>query len=150
MNGGASLVLALKNSRHFMTQPLVSSRNEASGTTAEFPHWWHVTTQIWVVLLIGRRCRVKNSLQPIRSTLGSNLSSVWNFFSRFSDLFSRGITVGVAKYRLFSLAPLTSLLRPSYAPLTPLSHPSYTPLTPLLRPSCLVFSWASVVVIPRE
>ena len=105
MNGGASVVLAWKNSRHFTTQPLVSPRNEASGTD-----WWRVTTQIWAVLLIGRRYRVENSLQPIRSTLDSNLSSVWNFFSRFSDVFCRGINVSVRKCRLFSMVPLTHFL----------------------------------------
>ena len=120
MNGGASVVLAWKNSRHFTTQPLVSPRNEASGTD-----WWRVTTQIWAVLLIGRRYRLENSLQPIRSTLDSNLSSVWNFFSRFSDVFLRGINVSVAKCRLFFYGSSHAFL-------------------------ASFFSWASVVVIPRE
>ena len=72
--------------------------------------WWRITNQIWVVFLIGRRCRVENSLQPIRSSVGSNPSSVWNFFSRFSDVFCRGINVSVTKCRLFSMVPLTHFL----------------------------------------
>ena len=120
MNGGASVVLAWKNSRHFTTQPLVSPRNEASGTD-----WWRVTTQIWAVLLIGRRYHVENSLQPIRRILDSNLSSVWNFFSRFSGVFSRGINVSVTECRLFFYGSSHAFL-------------------------ASFFSWASAVVIPRE
>ena len=41
------------NSRHFATSPLVSPRNDVWGTSAEIPYWWRVTTQIWLVLLIG-------------------------------------------------------------------------------------------------
>ena len=44
-----------------------------------------------------RDAREKCQSKPIRSTLGSNLSSA-------SDVFSRGVNVSVAKYRLFSLA----------------------------------------------
>ena len=106
MNGGASVVLAWKNSLHFTTPSLVlfpakwGLRND----------WWHITTQIWVVLLIGCRCRVESSLQPIRSTLDSNLSSVWNFFSRFSDVFLRVINVSVANVGCFFMVPLTHFL----------------------------------------
>ena len=43
-----------ENIRHFATSPLASPRNDVWGTSAEIPYWWRVTTQIWVVLLIGR------------------------------------------------------------------------------------------------
>ena len=44
---------ALLDSRHFVTSPLVSPPNDVWETSAEIPSWWRVTTQIWVVLLIG-------------------------------------------------------------------------------------------------
>ena len=46
--------IAWENSRHFATPPLVSRRNEVWETSAGIPYWWRVTTQIWLVLLIGR------------------------------------------------------------------------------------------------
>ena len=46
--------LAWENSRHLATLPLVSPPNDVWETSAEIPYWWRVTTQIWVVLLIGR------------------------------------------------------------------------------------------------
>ena len=46
--------IAWENSRHLTTLPLVSPRNDVWETSAEIPYWWRVTTQIWVVLLIGR------------------------------------------------------------------------------------------------
>ena len=49
-----SHTLRLKNSQHFTTPSLVSPRNDVwGGATTEIPYWWHVSTQIWVVLLIG-------------------------------------------------------------------------------------------------
>ena len=48
-----SIKLAWRNRRHFATPPLVSSRIEVWETSAEIPYWWRITTQIWVVLLIG-------------------------------------------------------------------------------------------------
>ena len=49
--------LAWEISLHFATLPLVSPRNEVWETTTEIPYWWRVTTQIWVVLLIGRAAK---------------------------------------------------------------------------------------------
>ena len=46
-------IIAWENSRHLSTLPLVSSPNDFWETNAEIPYWWRVTTQIWVVLLIG-------------------------------------------------------------------------------------------------
>ena len=43
-----------ENGRHYAVPPLVSSRNEVWETSAEVPYWWRITTQIRVVLLIGR------------------------------------------------------------------------------------------------
>ena len=34
--------------------PLVFPRNDVWETSAEIPYWWRVTTQTWIVLLIGR------------------------------------------------------------------------------------------------
>ena len=45
--------VAWENSRHLATLPLVSPPNDIWETSAEIPYWRHVTTQIWVVLLIG-------------------------------------------------------------------------------------------------
>ena len=51
----ASTEVAWENSRHLATPPLVSPPNYVWETSAEIPYGWHVTTQIWVlVLLIGR------------------------------------------------------------------------------------------------
>ena len=46
-------VLSGENRRHLATPPLVFPRHGVWGTSAEIPYWWRVTTQIWVVLLIG-------------------------------------------------------------------------------------------------
>ena len=47
-------MVAWENSQHFETLPLVSPPNDVWETNAEIPYWWRVTTQIWVVPLIGR------------------------------------------------------------------------------------------------
>ena len=80
--------LGLENSQHFTTPSLVSPRNDVwGGTTAEIPYWWHVTTQIWVVLLIG--WKIASSDEKHYSNLGSDTSSVWNFYARSSDVILR-------------------------------------------------------------
>ena len=45
--------MAWENSCHFTLPPLVPLRNDIWEIRTEIPYWWHVTTQIWVVLLIG-------------------------------------------------------------------------------------------------
>ena len=45
--------LVWENSRHLATLPLVSPPNDVWETSEEIPYWWYITTQIWVVLLIG-------------------------------------------------------------------------------------------------
>ena len=52
-----SFLIAIENIRHFATPPVVYPRNEVWETSAEIAYWWRVTTQIWVVLLIGRFAR---------------------------------------------------------------------------------------------
>ena len=42
-----------ENSRNFAKPPLFSTRNDVWETSAQFPYRWRVTTQMWVVLLIG-------------------------------------------------------------------------------------------------
>ena len=44
---------SLRNSRHLATLALVSPPNDVFETKAEFPYWWRVSTEIWVVLMIG-------------------------------------------------------------------------------------------------
>ena len=67
--------LALENSPNFATLPLVSQRNDVCETTAEIPYWWRITTQFWVLLLIGRAARKFSStckpkkIHPIISPL---------------------------------------------------------------------------------
>ena len=84
--------LAWENSQHLATLPLVSLPNDVWETSAEIPYWWHVTTQMWVVFLIGW---IKfpwwygqsKALVP-RSC--SDASSVWNFCAYFSDVIWQG------------------------------------------------------------
>ena len=79
--------IAWENSRHLATLPLVSPPNDVWETSAEIPYWWHVTSQIWVVLLIGwinfSRGTTNQKHYP---DLGSDASSVWNFCARFSNV----------------------------------------------------------------
>ena len=63
-------------SRHFVLWYSVSRKlrsqkdrkNDVWGTTAAIPYWWRITTQIWVVLLIGRAageiCLNQSETQP--------------------------------------------------------------------------------------
>ena len=59
----------------------------------EFPYWWCVTTQIWVVLLIG--CAAweiwfNQSEALIYPDLGRDASLVWNYCAQFSDIIWQG------------------------------------------------------------
>ena len=47
-------LLVWENSRHLAKLPLVFPPNDVWETSSEIPYWWRVTTQIWVVRLIGR------------------------------------------------------------------------------------------------
>ena len=79
--------LAWENSGNFATLPLVSPRNDVWRTSTKIPHRWGVT-KIWVVLLIGWKFASTN--QKHYPVLGIDASSVWIFYSRFSDVVSRG------------------------------------------------------------
>ena len=81
---------AWQNSRHLATPPLVFPRNDVWETNAERPYYWRVTTQIWVMFLIGWSKLSAN--KKLYSDLGS-VASLWNFFARFSGVF-RGETNG--------------------------------------------------------
>ena len=41
-----------KKSRHFAMAPLLFPGNGVWGSSVEFPYWWRVATQIWVVFVI--------------------------------------------------------------------------------------------------
>ena len=71
--------VARENSRHFATPLLVSPRNDVWETTTKIPYRWRVTTQIWVVHLIGYKL-----IQPIRST-----TQICIFFKEFLRSFLR-------------------------------------------------------------
>ena len=49
----AAIPLPWETSPLLATLPLVSSSNDVWETSAEIRYWWRITTQIWVVLLIG-------------------------------------------------------------------------------------------------
>ena len=82
---GTSSFVAWQSGRHFATPSLVPFRNDVRKTSAEMPYWSRVTTQNWVVLLIGwskfpPRLGQSEALYP---DLRSDKSSVWNFFRLF-------------------------------------------------------------------
>ena len=79
-------LLAWENSQHLAMLLLVSPPNDVWETSAEIPYWWRDTTQIWVVLLIGKGTFLAN--QVLYPDLGSVTSSVWNFWACFSDVIS--------------------------------------------------------------
>ena len=56
---------SLRNSRHFTTRPQVFPPNVVWAPFGEIPYWLRVTTQIWVVLLIGRVTREIRSITQI-------------------------------------------------------------------------------------
>ena len=50
---GKNVYVAWENSQHFATPRLIPPRNDVWETIARIPYWWRVTSQVWVVLLIG-------------------------------------------------------------------------------------------------
>ena len=82
--------LAWENRRNFATPSVVFPRNNIWEMSAEIPYWWRVTTQIWIVLLIGRAAWESSTNQKHYPDLGSDASSVWNLCAHFSDVISRG------------------------------------------------------------
>ena len=51
--GLVGFLIAWENSLHFAIPLLVSPQNDVWEMSAEIPYWWRVTTQNWIVLLIG-------------------------------------------------------------------------------------------------
>ena len=52
-SGLRCLTVAWENSQHLVVLPLVSPPHDIWEMSAEIPYWWRVTTQIWIVPLIG-------------------------------------------------------------------------------------------------
>ena len=100
----AQIILVLEGSRHFAT-PLVSPRNGVWKTSAEILRWWRVTTQIWVVLLIG--C---NTFLPVKSTaqIWAVTSHQYGFYAPQTSLLGELVrpSGGDTKSRLFSRAKI--------------------------------------------
>ena len=69
--------IAWEGSLHFAMPLLVCPSNYGWGTSAEIPHWWRVTTWIWVALLIG--CS-----KSIRSTRYIRFGSDTSFHGKIS------------------------------------------------------------------
>ena len=78
----------LKNSQPFMMRLMVFPHNDIWEKSTEIPYWWHIITQIWVVLLIGWKFASSNP-KPYPD-LGSNVSSVGNLCACFPDIILQG------------------------------------------------------------
>ena len=104
-NGAES---AWENRRHFATPRTVSTRNDVWGTSAEIPYWWRVTTQIWVMLLIGwskfhkRHEQIRSSSQVWVATHHQTKYGISVLVSQTS--FRGETSGGIARNRLFSQA----------------------------------------------
>ena len=77
------LHVAWENSQHFLKKPLVSLQSTKI-FYRDIPYCWCVTTQIWVVLLIGWS-KILTTLKHYPD-LGHDTSSASSFCSRFSDI----------------------------------------------------------------
>ena len=87
----ALIRFSLRKQLSFRDAITVFPRNDVWGSTsAEIPHWWRVTNQIWIVLPIGRG----TTNQKYYPNLGSDTSSVWNFCRRSSGVISRETALG--------------------------------------------------------
>ena len=62
--------LAWENSQHFSTPLLVSTRHNVWETSAEILSWRRVTTQMWVVFLIGHAVRQTSTSKKHYPELG--------------------------------------------------------------------------------
>ena len=80
---------AQENSWHLATLPVVSPPNDVWETSTEISYWWHVTTQIWVVLLIGcDACEIWFN-QSEKSELKHRKNHKSLLSGRFGDPYSR-------------------------------------------------------------
>lgn len=84
-----------ESSQHFATLPMVSLDNEV---------WWHVTSLIWIVLLIERSKfpMLHDQYQKNYSVLDSDMSAVWNLFTVPQISLFRETSGGVVECWLFS------------------------------------------------
>ena len=74
-----------ENSRHFTTPPVVFPRTDLWETSAEILYRWRVTTQIWIVLLIGwSKCPTRHVQSEGRDI------SIISFCACFSDVIPLG------------------------------------------------------------
>ena len=95
--------------RSLRKQPTFCDTNTSFSTkwclrgAGKIPYWWHITTQILVVLLIGWNkfslWHDQSEALPTTWRLLNDASSVWNFSGHFSDVVSKG---GILKCRPFS------------------------------------------------
>ena len=81
---------SLRKQLTFCDATTVSPPNDVREMSAEIPHWWRVTTQIWVVLLIGR--------------------AVWEIWFNQSEALTRS-----GKWRVISMEFVRSFLRRHFA-----------------------------------
>ena len=92
---------SLRKQTTFQDTTLVLPQNGVWGTSVEIPYWRRVTTQIWVMLLIGWSNFSTN--QKHYPDLGSDVSSVWISAVVPPQTSFRGVTSdGVVKCWLFS------------------------------------------------
>ena len=102
------IVITRENSRHFLTPPLVSPRNDVCRTSVEIPL---LMTRYYPYLVSASdwscpRGFVSTNQKPY-SDLDSDTSSVRNFYC-LSDTISRETSGGIGKCRLFSRAKCKS------------------------------------------
>ena len=90
------------------TSSLVFPRNGVSGTSAKIPYWWHVTTQIQVVLLIGWKYAASNQKHYPDPVVTRHQYWISVLISQTS--FRGETSSSVAKSRLFSQASSSSAL----------------------------------------
>ena len=92
--------LAWENSRHFSMPSMVSMRHNVWQTRANIPYWRRVTTQMWVVFLIGHAVRQTSTSKKHYPELGCDKYGISALVSQTS--FPREISGGVARRRFFS------------------------------------------------
>ena len=129
--------------------PVTCSWNDIQETSAEIPHWWRVTTQIWVMLLT----RVVNLLQPIRSN-----TKIWVVTCHqygISVLVFRCQFVGKSVVALQNFGYFPGLSEPTFATYSCTAHStangttlrqmSFNPSTLPVRPSLQLLSSTELV-----
>ena len=129
--------------------PVTCSWKDIRETSAEIPHWWRVTTQIWVMLLT----RVVNLPQPIRSN-----TEIWVVTCHqygISVLVFRCQFVGKSVVALQNFGCFPGLSEPTFATYSCTAHStangttsrqmSFNPSTLPVRPSLQLLSSTELV-----